>query len=274
MTRDIEKRDDDGREESLSYLDMYPGPKHRRKNWWTLLLPLALAGCGVQERLEMIGKTPALTPIENPVAAPGYQPVSLPMPAPEATPSAGANSLWRNGARAFFKDQRARDVGDVLTVRVTIADSAELSNESTRSRKNSEDLGVDTMFGIADTVRDLLPGSESEDNFVGLDSQSANKGKGTVSRDEAIKVAVAAVVIQVLPNDNLVIRGSQQIRVNFEVRELWLTGVIRPEDITAVNDISHEKIAELRVAYGGRGQITDVQQPRYGQQALDIILPF
>jgi flagellar L-ring protein FlgH len=177
-------------------------------------------------------------------------------------------------ARAFFKDQRARDVGDVVTVRVTMADSAQLNNETTRSRKNSEELGVDSMFGLADTVRDVLPGSESDKDFVGLKSQMANRGQGNVSRDEAIKLAVAAVVVQVLPNGNLVIRGRQEIRVNFEVRELMLAGVIRPEDITSDNTISHEKIAELRVAYGGRGQITDVQQPRYGQQALDVLLPF
>jgi flagellar L-ring protein precursor FlgH len=241
---------------------------------WPLVLPLVLTACGIPERLDMIGKTPPLTPIENPVAAPGYQPVSLPMPEhePEA-PSAGANSLWRSGARAFFKDQRARDVGDVLTVRVTMADSAQLSNESTRSRKNSEELGVDSLFGVADAVRKILPEEEDED-FVGLESQSANRGRGTVSRDEDIRVAVAAVVTQILPNGNLVIRGRQEIRVNFEVRELVLAGVVRPEDITADNTISHDKIAELRVAYGGRGQITDVQQPRYGQQALDILLPF
>ncbi|HEX2525527.1 MAG TPA: flagellar basal body L-ring protein FlgH [Geminicoccus sp.] len=251
-----------------------PSGLHARRWPWPLALPLLLGACGISERLEMIGKAPPLTPIENPVTAPGYQPVSLPMPEHELeAPSAGANSLWRSGARAFFKDQRAREVGDVLTVRVTMADSAELSNESTRSRKNSEELGVDSLFGVADAVRQLLPEEEDED-FVGLESRSANRGHGTVSRDEAIKVSVAAVVLQKLPNGNLVIRGRQEIRVNFEVRELLLAGIVRPEDITADNTISHEKIAELRVAYGGRGQITDVQQPRYGQQALDILLPF
>jgi flagellar L-ring protein precursor FlgH len=251
---------------------LLPFPLSRR--FLPLALSLALPGCGIGDRLEMIGKTPPLTPIENPVAAPGYQPVSLPMPAVEPAPSAGANSLWRSGARAFFKDQRARDVGDVVTVKVTMADRAQLSNESTRLRQGSEDLGVDNMFGIPGKIQDMISDDSDDGDFVGLNSRSSNRGRGTVSRDEEIRLAVAAVVTQVLPNGNLVIHGRQEIRVNFEVRELVLAGVVRPQDITSDNTIPHEKIAELRVAYGGRGQITDVQQPRYGQQALDILLPF
>lgn len=239
-----------------------------------LLLPVLLSACGISDRLQQIGQVPPLTPIQNPATAPGYQPVSLPMPVPEVKPSAGANSLWRSGARAFFKDQRARAIGDVLTVNVTVSDKAQLSNETSRSRKNSEDMGVSSMFGVEDTIRRALPGDPDPENFVGIDSAGASKGNGSVSRDEQIKLAVAAVVTQVLPNGNLVIQGRQEIRVNFEVRELYIAGVIRPEDITSQNMISHDKIAELRVAYGGRGQLTDVQQPRYGQQALDILLPF
>ena len=251
-----------------------PSTPSRRSCLGLVVLPLTLCACGIGERLENIGQTPPLTPIENPVNAPGYQPVSLPMPAMESATGAGPNSLWRAGARAFFKDQRARNVGDVLTVRVTVADRAQISNESTRSRRNNEDLGVNNLFGVAGKVSDLLSNETDDGTFVGLKSKSANQGKGTVSRDEEIKLAVAAVVTQVLPNGNLVIRGRQEIRVNFEVRELVLAGIVQPQDITSDNTISHEKIAELRVAYGGRGQITDVQQPRYGNQALDILLPF
>ena len=238
------------------------------------LMPLLLSACGISQRLENIGKTPELTPIENPIAVPGYQPVSLPMPPVEPAIGAGPNSLWRSGARAFFKDQRARAVGDVLTVRVTVADRAAISNESTRSRQGNQDLGVSNMFGIAGKLSDIISNESDDGDFVGLKSKSADRGRGSVSRDEEIKLAVAAVVTQVLPNGNLVIRGRQEIRVNFEVRELVLVGIVQPQDITSDNTISHEKIAELRVAYGGRGQITDVQQPRYGQQALDILLPF
>jgi flagellar L-ring protein FlgH len=81
-------------------------------------------------------------------------------------------------------------------------------------------------------------------------------------------------VTQVLPNGNLVVQGRQELRVNFEVRELQITGVIRQQDISSTNTVSYTKLAEARISYGGRGQLTDVQQPRYGQQLLDIIAPF
>jgi len=233
-----------------------------------------LGACNTAERLANVGREPGLDPIQNPTQRAGYQPVSLPMPEPEANQPAGANSLWRSGSRAFFADQRARRLGDVLTVKVTIADRATLSNETKRSRKNSEDLGVDNLLGLENPLTDILPPPVDPGKLVTTDSQTSNNGKGTVARNERVQFDVAAVVTQILPNGNLVIEGRQQIRVNFEVRELFVQGVVRPEDIDSRNSISHEKIAELRMSYGGRGQITDVQQPRYGSQILDILLPF
>lgn len=233
-----------------------------------------LAGCSVPERLAQVGRTPDLAPIENPVQRPGYRPVSLPMPDPEPRNSAGANSLWREGARGFFRDQRARRVGDLLTVNVTIADKAELTNESSRSRRNSDDMGVTGLFGIQNKLEDWLPGPVDPSSLVDLNSSVNNAGRGEVNREESIDMNVAALITQILPNGNMVIEGRQEVRVNFEVREVMVAGIVRPEDITPANTIPHEKIAELRVAYGGRGQITDVQQPRYGAQILDILLPY
>ena len=195
----------------------------------------ALAGgCSAVDRLSQIGESPKLNAIENPTAQPGYKPVQMPMPKPEVA-SYNANSLWRNGSRAFFRDQRAARVGDLLTITVNITDKANIANETQRSRSNKED-------------------SEITD-FIGAKTLGAQAQK-------------------VLPNGNLVVEGKQEIRVNFEIRELIVAGIVRPEDIQSDNTIDSTKIAQARIAYGGRGQITDVQQPRYGQQVSDILLPF
>ena len=235
-----------------------------------LLASCALGGCSSIDRLSQIGEQPKLSAIENPTAQPGYKPVQMPMPKPEVA-SYNPNSLWRNGSRAFFKDQRARQVGDLLTVTVNITDKANIENDTSRSRTNKEDSGITNFIG-AQTITQankILPG-----RVLTADSTSSSEGKGSVDRKEALQTNVAAVVTQVLPNGNLVVEGKQEIRVNFEIRELIVAGIVRPEDIQSDNTIDSTKIAQARIAYGGRGQITDVQQPRYGQQVLDVLLPF
>ena len=228
------------------------------------------SGCSSIDRLSQIGEKPKLTEIENPTAQPGYKPVQMPMPKPEAV-SYNANSLWRNGSRAFFKDQRAARVGDILTVMVNITDKAAIANETQRSRTNSEDSGVTNFLGSQTITQanKILPG-----RILTADSTASSDGKGSVNRQEALQTNVAAVVTQILPNGNLVVEGKQEIRVNYEIRELIVAGIVRPEDIQSDNTIDSSKIAQARIAYGGRGQITDVQQPRYGQQVLDVLLPF
>ena len=197
------------------------------------------------------------------------------MPAPQ-TGVREANSLWRSGARAFFKDQRASRVGDILTVSINIDDQAQINNQTTRTRANSENAGMPEVFGY--DLNKILPdqrrGRRAAPDLINLSSDTSNKGTGQINRKETITLQVAALITDVLPNGNLVLQGRQEVRVNFEVRELQLAGVIRPEDISSANSISYEKIAEARISYGGRGQISDVQQPRYGQQIFDIIMPF
>ena len=239
----------------------------------TLLLSVAatlLSSCAAFDRLKNIGEPPALAAVDNPTARPGYKPVQMPMPAAQPA-SYNPNSLWRNGSRAFFKDQRAHQVGDILTVKVNITDKANIANDTKRSRANAEDSGITDFFGK--TKLPILNSSLPTKLFAG-ESTAASEGKGSVDRSEALSTNVAGVVTQVLPNGNLVIEGRQEIRVNFEIRELIVAGVVRPEDIESDNTIDSSKIAQARIAYGGRGQITDVQQPRYGQQVLDVILPF
>jgi flagellar L-ring protein FlgH len=228
------------------------------------------SGCSSIDRLSQIGEQPKLTAIENPTTQPGYKPVQMPMPKPEVA-SYSPNSLWRNGSRAFFKDQRAARVGDLLTVTVNFTDKANIANETQRSRTSKEDSGVTDFLGAQTVTQPLkiLPG-----RILTTDSTASSDGKGSVNRQEALQTNVAAVVTQVLPNGNLVVEGKQEIRVNFEIRELIVAGIVRPEDIQSDNTIDSSKIAQARIAYGGRGQITDVQQPRYGQQVMDVLLPF
>lgn len=236
-------------------------------------LTIALAGCSSLDKLSQVGNAPPLSPIENPQTTPGYRPVSMPMPAVKPV-IFQSNSLWRSGSRAFFKDQRASRIGDILTVNINIADKAEVENTSSRSRANSEDAGLDNLFGFEASLGKILPDAVENATLVGATSNSSSQGTGSVDRKEEIELVVAAVVVQILPNGNMVIEGRQEVRVNYEVRELLIAGVVRPEDITAVNTIEHTQIAEARISYGGRGHITDVQQPRYGQQVYDILMPF
>jgi flagellar L-ring protein precursor FlgH len=228
------------------------------------------SGCSSIDRLSQIGETPKLNAIENPTAQPGYKPVSMPMPKAE-TVSYNPNSLWRNGSRSFFKDQRAHQIGDLLTVTVNITDQANFANETVRDRTSKEDSGITDFIGAKTITQPnkILPG-----RVLTTDSISQYDGKGTIQRQERLETNVAAVVTQVLPNGNLVVEGKQEIRVNYEIRELIVAGIVRPEDIQSDNTIDSSKIAQARIAYGGRGQISDFQQPRYGQQVMDVLLPF
>ncbi len=238
----------------------------------TMLSIVSLAGgCAGIDRLSQIGEQPKLSSIENPTTQPGYKPVQMPMPKPE-TVSYNPNSLWRNGSRSFFKDQRAHQIGDLLTVTVNITDQANFANETQRSRSATEDSGItaflgSSLFGMR--AQSVLPG-----RFLTADSTMGTDGKGTITRQETLQTNVAAIVTQVLPNGNLVVEGKQEIRVNYEKRELIVAGIVRPEDIQSDNTINSSKIAQARIAYGGHGEISDIQQPRYGSQVMDVLLPF
>ncbi len=238
-----------------------------------LTLAIALSGCNALSRLANVGAEPPLTTIQNPTLQASYRPVSMPMPAPKPVEH-NANSLWRTGARAFFKDQRAADVGDILTVVVDLDDEATINNSTTRGRTANEDASLNAFLGYESSLSRLLPEAISAGSLLDIDSQSDSTGSGRIARDEDIELKIAVVISQVLPNGNLVIHGRQEFRVNYEARELQIAGIIRPEDISSTNTIVYEKIAEARISYGGRGQISDLQQPRYGQQVLDILFPF
>lgn len=235
-----------------------------------LVVCLLMGGCGALSRLSEVGRPPAMTPTADPTTEPTWRPVSMPMPAREATPNE-ANALWRSGSRAFFKDQRAAQVGDIVTVLVNMNDNANLKNVTAASRTSAESGGMPQFFGM----ETLLPKTIVDPaKLLSVSSANNNNGTGQIQRNEAITLRLAGVVTQVLPNGNLVVAARQEIRVNSELRELQVTGVIRPQDIASNNTVLHDRMAEARIAYGGRGQLTDVQSPRWGQQVIDILLPF
>lgn len=234
---------------------------------------LALSACSTIRDLTQIGSAPSLSPITNPTEKRGYEPVSLPMPAAD-NEAHTTNSLWRSGAKQFFRDQRAAKVGDILTVEISIDDSAKLDNSTTRSRSGTDNMGLTNLFGLENPIVRALPGDNDPANLLKTSSSTATKGDGAIDRKEAINLTVAAIITQILPNGNLVIQGRQEVRVNYEVRELLVTGIVRPEDISNINTVRHTQIAEARISYGGRGQISRLQQPRVGQQAVDILSPF
>jgi len=235
------------------------------------MLASGLCGCGTIDRLSGIGQPPTLSAIANPAAVTGYAPVQMPMPTP-VVDDHSPNSLWRTGSRTFFRDQRAQRVGDIMTVTVRITDKADIQNTTKRSQSGNETLNA--AGGIDTKLVKLLPGVTDATAALNVTSGGDSQGTGSVNRSEELTTNIAAVVTQILPNGNLVIEGRQEVRVNFELRELIVAGVVRPEDIGSENVIDSSKIAEARISYGGRGQISDIQQPRYGTQALDVLLPF
>ncbi len=237
-----------------------------------LLLLALLGGCGSLTRLSEIGRPPAMTPSGDPTQEAGYRPLSLPMPAPQRL-EPQANALWRNGSRAFFKDQRAANVGDLLTVLVQVSDSANLKDETTATRATTQNFGLPNFFGLEAAIPHMLAGATAASLLTGSGG-TGTTGKGGVSRNETIQLRLAGVVTQVLPNGNLVIAARQEMRVNNELRELQVSGVIRSQDIASDNTVMHDRMAEARIAYGGRGQLMDMQSPRWGQQLMDIVLPF
>jgi len=222
-----------------------------------------------------IGRAPPLTPIADTADRTAMVTYGLPNNL-ETTrlPKAAKASLWTGDRASLLGDRRAVQRGDILTVVIEIDDRAEISNSSGRSRSASQQMGVPQLFGIPQRANDRLPEGADLSTAVEVNSSSASNGDGSVRRNEKLTLRIAATIMDVLPNGVLSIAGQQEVRVNFELRELLVSGFVRPADVSRQNEITYDKIASARVSYGGRGQITDMQQPRYGQQALESGLPF
>jgi flagellar L-ring protein precursor FlgH len=229
-------------------------------------IALLLSACA---NLKEVGREPVMTPVGT-----GLIPDRTPHLGLPVTPVAyhSGNSTWRDSGADLFRDARAFRIGDVVTVKVQIKDKASLDNSLNRSRDASVGLSsaLDYAFGFGSGAG--TSGSGSIDG--NLDRTTSTDSKGAIARSESIDLLIAAVVSEVLPNGNLVISGTQEVRVNYEIRVLSVAGVIRPRDISTDNSISYDKIAEARVSYGGRGRVMEIQQPAYGQQIIDIVAPF
>ncbi len=236
---------------------------------FALVALLAFTGCA---RLEAVGQAPQFSS-----PAPGNEVFAMhsdPLPETRRAGHAASPSLWTSGRQSLLGDRRAERRGDILTVVIEIDDSAEMSNSSERGRNSSESMGITGLFGLPQRIDERLPDGASMAEAVGATGTSRSAGNGAVRRNEQLTLRIAATVTDVLANGILRLEGSQEVRVNHEIRELLVSGYVRPEDISRRNEIDYDRIAAARISYGGRGLISDVQQPRLGQQVADILLPF
>ena len=237
-----------------------------------LALAVLCTGLAACQSLDKVGKAPAFSPADG---GDEYLAMTSPgLPPDGAGRYSSDASLWSGNRTSLLGDRRAGQRGDILTVVIEIDEKAEISNSTGRSRSGSDKMGIPSLLGIPQRIDEALPEGASLDEAYATNTSSKYQGTGSVQRKEKLTLRVAATVTEVLPNGVLRIEGTQEVRVNFEVRELIVTGFVRPEDVSRQNEITYDKIAGARISYGGRGQITDVQQPRYGQQVADIILPF
>ena len=246
-------------------------PRRRLPLTVLALLGLSLGACtnDTMAKLGELGEKPAMTKITDPTKDPGYTPVSMPVPNPVASNHQNG-SIWQPGARAFFKDQRATRVGDVLTVNVLMNDSAIMANETKGQRNDTDQVAMNNLLGLEKVAPKVLTAS----SLINTSGARNTDGKATINRQEQITVQLAAIVTQVLPNGNLVVNAKQEVRVDFDLRDVSFSGIVRPTDIDATNTIAWNKIADARLSYSGRGQSEDLQQPRLGSQLIDILSPF
>lgn len=239
-----------------------------------ILSSCTLTGCNLATRLSNVGDPPDMSQIQDPTLVNGYRPVSMPMPTPEPERHS-VNSLWQTGSRAFFKDQRANRVGDVITVLVAFdTTSLNIDSNYTYNRTSKLNAGVSNFFGYESKLKNVFPPAVDPASLINTISNPNNAGTGKLQRKEKMDLKIGATIVQILPNGNLVIQGRQEILMQNELRIVEIKGIIRREDIASDNTVPYEKIAEARIAYGGKGDVTDSLSVPWGQQALNKILPW
>lgn len=240
-----------------------------------IFLSLFLTGCAdTLSRLEGIGKPPALAKIDDPTAHGDYKPLSWPLPETPIPTKTAANSLWQPGARTFFRDGRASRVGDLLRVKINITDQAEFDNNTTSTRTTAETANATGLFGLQNRLNGVGLSAPTLASGLNISGGNTHDGNVTAKRKETVQTEVAAMVTQVLPNGNFVISGKQEFLMNYDVRDISIKGVVRPQDIGSDNTVDSTQVAEARITYGGHGQNMDVQQARWGSQAVEVLSPF
>ncbi|MES2252611.1 MAG: flagellar basal body L-ring protein FlgH [Pseudomonadota bacterium] len=254
------------------------------KKIYTFMMLLSLTGCNLAEKLSTVGETPELSQIQDPTRVKGYQPISMPMPTASTQQIEHSPSLWQTGSRAFFKDQRAGKIGDVITVIIAIDQSESIEMTPSIERKNSGTSTVTNALGLERKAEKFFPAKQrpqssiladiANPSWLNVGSDPTLSGSAKYNVNDKIKFKIAATVLQILPNGNMVILGRQEIRLVNEIREIQVKGIIRREDISSSNMIHGEKISELRISYGGRGELSDMQAFPWGQQVMNKILPF
>ena len=233
-----------------------------------LLIIFITNGCNTADRIQNVGKIPHLNSNlqENNIYQYGDDIEELYNNNP---------SLWQSNNTSFLQNHTTRKYGDIIKINVKFSDDAKLANASQRQRKTTENLLIPRLFGAQKHIKEAFSGEDDKpETIASLSGSNTNLGKGAIDRSEKINMQIAAMVMKNLPNGNLYVQGTQEIRVNYEVREVYISGIIRPEDISIDNSVDASKIAELRISYGGRGHMSDIQQPRIGIQLIDILSPF
>jgi flagellar L-ring protein precursor FlgH len=222
--------------------------------------------------LDEINKPPQLTAVGT-----GLSPNQAAINTMPATPASYVTpaSLWQDSGADLFRDPRASKVGDVVTVKISINDQASFNNTTNASRSSDMELDITNTANLSWSGMTKHLNTQSTGQLdPKIQSTTSSQGQGAISRSETLTLLVGAVVTAVLPNGNLIVSGRQEVMVSFEIRELIISGIVRPRDIATDNSISYDKIAEARISYGGRGRLSEVQQPGWGQQLINRFSPF
>lgn len=182
-------------------------------------------------------------------------------------------SLWQTGSKGFFKDNRARQIGDIITVQIGVSITANTTANTSATQTNNSQSGISSLLNLTDNITHagLVTGAAG---LLDSESDRSFKGSGSTDRKDSLNTTIAATVTQVLPNGHMVIRGKREVVINYEKQMLEIAGIVRPEDVSATNTISSDQIAQARVSYGGQGTVNEVQQKKWGIRFLDRWMPF